>query len=318
MENATGDSIHGVKTRSKRLDSAEDKQPLKNISNLHPEVNALVQDQIFQKFVEKTVNPNNGPLTEDLSEDFVPNEDSVIEVDDGGSSEDDLDEEENVNPANEDEIAEVNLDAKQFQEAAEGNPTWLKNLPPAMAAAYKKRFPYFWRMKEGLVAHTGDGYDHEEDPDFQEKKRDETIELSSGSESDSDESSSEEEDEEEMVKEEELADLTAMVEDMAIPDDSILEEAVEEAIDANNDEESATDESDDEIDTNEPDHLDLLDDQKDMVFENDVDYQPLEGDDDIDDESDDSYTSANEEDVEESSDDDDESEQVETMEAMDE
>merc|ERR1712062_486299 len=124
-------------------------------------------------------------------------------------------------------------------------------------------------------------------------------------------------DEEEMVKEEELADLTAMVEDMAIPDDSILEEAVEEAIDANNDEESATDESDDEIDTNEPDHLDLLDDQKDMVFENDVDYQPLEGDDDIDDESDDSYTSANEEDVEESSDD-DESEQVETMEAMDE
>merc|ERR1711973_565645 len=112
-----------------------------------------------------------------------------------------------------------------------------------------------------------------------------------------------------MVKEEELADLTAMVEDMAIPDDSILEEAVEEAIDANNDEESATDESDDEIDTNEPDHLDLLDDQKDMVYEDDIEYKPIEEDVAID-ESDDSYTSANE-DSEESSD--DESEQVETM-----
>merc|ERR1712212_461884 len=168
-----------------------------------------------------------------------------------------------------------------------------------------------WRMKDGLQVHTGAGYDHEEDPDFLEKKRDETIELSSD-ESDSDsESSSGEEDEEEMVKGEEIADLSSMVEDMMIPDDSILEGAVDEAIkEVDNEEESdESEESDDEIDTNEPDHLDLLDDQKDMVYEDDIEYKPIEEDVAID-ESDDSYTSANE-DSEESSD--DESEQVETM-----
>merc|ERR1719461_192905 len=256
METATGDSLCGIKTRSKKteIDSIGDIQLLKNISNGHPEVNALVQDQIFQNFVETTVDPNHGPLTEDVSDDYIPHEESVIEADDGGSSEEDLDEEEEVNPPNDEEIAEVNLDA------TEGNAAMLKNVPPAMAAAYKKRFPHFWRMKDGLRVHTGTGYDHEEDPDFEEKKRDETIELSSGSESDDESSSSDE-----------------------------------------------SEESDDEIDTNEPDHLDLLDDQKDMVYEDDIEYKPIEEDVAID-ESDDSYTSANE-DSEESSD--DESEQVE-------
>jgi len=307
METATGDSVCGIKTRSNKTknESFEDIQLLKNASNGHPEVHALVQDQIFQNFVETIVNPNNGPLTEDLSEDFIPHDDSVIDADDGGSSEEDLDEEEDINPPNDDEISEVNL------EAAEGKAALLRNVSPAMAEAYKKRFPHFWRMKDGLQVHTGAGYDHEEDPDFLEKKRDETIELSSD-ESDSDsESSSGEEDEEEMVKGEEIADLTSMVEDMMIPDDSILEVAVDEAIkEVDNEEESDSDESDDEIDTNEPDHLDLLDDQKDMVFENDIEYKPIEEDVNIE-ESDDSYTSANDEDSEESSD--DESEQVETM-----
>jgi hypothetical protein len=307
METATGDSLFGVKTRSKKteIDSVEDIQLLKNISNGHPEVNALVQDQIFQNFVETTVDPNHGPLTEDVSDDYIPHEESVIEADDGGSSEEDLDEEEEVNPPNDEEIAEVNLDA------TEGKAAMLKNVPPAMAAAYKKRFPHFWRMKDGLRVHTGTGYDHEEDPDFEEKKRDETIELSSGSESDDESSSSDEEEEEDMVKGEEVAELSSMVEDMMIPDDSILEGAVDEAIkEVDNEEESdESEESDDEIDTNEPDHLDLLDDQKDMVYEDDIEYKPIEEDVAID-ESDDSYTSANE-DSEESSD--DESEQVETM-----
>merc|ERR1712025_1314456 len=102
---------------------------------------------------------------------------------------------------------------------------------------------------------------------------------------------------------------------MMIPDDSVVEVAVEEAKNHETAEavdieaESASEDSDDEIDTNEPDHLDLLDDRKDMVYEDDIEYKPIEEDVAID-ESDDSYTSANE-DSEESSD--DESEQVETM-----
>ena len=37
-------------------------------------------------------------------------------------------------------------------------------------------------------------------------------------------------------------------------------------------------ENDDETDTNEPDHLDLLDDNLDMVYEDDVAYEPIESD----------------------------------------
>jgi len=307
METATGDSVFGIKTRSKKtdLDSVEDFQLLKNASN---EVHALVQDQIFQNFVETTVDPDHGPLTEDLSEDFIPHEDSVVEADDGGSSEEELDEEEGVNPPNEDEIAEVNL------ESAENNAAMLKNVPPAMAEAYKKRFPQFWRVKEGLRIHTGNGYDHEEDPDFLEKKRDETIELSSDNDS---EASSSEEEEEEMVKQEEILELSSMVEDMVIPDDSVVEVPVEEAKNHETAEavdieaESASEDSDDEIDTNEPDHLDLLNDQKDMVFENDVEYKPIE--EASEESSDDSYVSAAESDEDSDESTIDESEQVENM-----
>ena len=38
----------------------------------------------------------------------------------------------------------------------------LKNIPPAMAAAYKKRFPNFWHIHEGIRVHSGKGYDAEE------------------------------------------------------------------------------------------------------------------------------------------------------------
>ena len=34
--------------------------------------------------------------------------------------------------------------------------------------------------------------------------------------------------------------------------------------------------SDDETDTNEPDHLDLIDDKKDMIYDDDVAYEPIE------------------------------------------
>ena len=46
----------------------------------------------------------------------------------------------------------------------------------------------------------------------------------------------------------------------------------------------------DETDTNEPDHLDLLDDNLDMVYDDDVAYEPIDDGDKSD--SEDSYTSA--------------------------
>ena len=36
------------------------------------------------------------------------------------------------------------------------------------------------------------------------------------------------------------------------------------------------DDSEDETDTNEPDHLDLIDDKKDMIYDDDVAYEPIE------------------------------------------
>ena len=85
-------------------------------------------------------------MSEDLAdaEDFLPNEESVLEAEEGGSSEDDLDDEEEANPPTEAEIAEVNL------ESADSIVSMLKNAPPALAETYKKRFPIFWRMQQGL------------------------------------------------------------------------------------------------------------------------------------------------------------------------
>jgi hypothetical protein len=301
METAAGDSVFGIKTRSKKtvIDAMEEVQLLKETPN--SEVQELVEDQIYQSFVEKVVNPDHGPLSEDLTDEFIPNEDAVIEAEDGGSSEEELDEEEVTNPPNEDEIVEVTLDA------AVGDVAMLKNVPAESARAYKKRFPHFWRMKKGLHTHTGKGYDHEEDPDFTNKiteedpdfmeniteEGDEAIESSSD-----DESSSSEEEEEEMINDEEISKLTSMVEDMVIPDE-VEEVDIEE--------DSGSEESDDEIDTNEPNHLDLLNDQKDLVYDSDVEYKPMEpeGDVSIEESSDDSYVSA------ETSE--DESEQVENM-----
>ena len=47
-------------------------------------------------------------------------------------------------------------------EATENKEIMLKNIPPAMAAAYKKRFPNFWHIHEGIRVHSGKGYDAEE------------------------------------------------------------------------------------------------------------------------------------------------------------
>ena len=112
METATGDSAYnGLKTRSQKanIDPINEIQLLKKVSNESPEVQALIHDQIYHNFVEKMIDPDHGPLAEELAneDEFIPNDDSVIEVEDGGSSEEELDEEEEANPVNEDEITEV-------------------------------------------------------------------------------------------------------------------------------------------------------------------------------------------------------------------
>merc|ERR1712183_451677 len=286
METATGDSVYNLKTRSQKanIDPINEIQLLKKVSNESPEVQALIHDQIYHNFVEKMIDPDHGPLAEELAneDEFVPNDDSVIEVEDGGSSEEELDEEEEANPVNEDEITEVNM------EATENKEIMLKNIPPAMAAAYKKRFPNFWHIHEGIRVHSGKGYDAEgtltlnlkKIPELEDQERDETIELSSDSSSDDE------------VDEENMGDEMAASKTLDTVDEADIEEDDSE--------------SDDETDTNEPDYLDLIDDKKDMIYDDDVAYEPTEEGNKSD--SEDSYASAEGED--ESDDEaDDESEQ---------
>merc|ERR1712051_596121 len=286
METATGDSAYNLKTRSRKanIDPINEIQLLKQVSNESPEVQALIHDQIYHNFVEKMIDPDHGPLAEELA------------------NEEELDEEEEANPVNEDEISEVSMEATVNKEIM------LKNIPPAMAAAYKKRFPNFWHIHEGIRVHSGKGYDAEEHPDFElkedpemeDQERDETIELSSDSSSD------DEVDEENMG--DEMAALASKVEDLMIPDETMDEIAASKTLDTVDEADIEEDdsESDDETDTNEPDHLDLIDDKKDMIYDDDVAYEPIEGGNKSD--SEDSYASAEGED--ESDDEaDDESEQ---------
>jgi len=185
---------------------------LKNVTDDQPEVKDLLEDQIFHTFVEKTVFPDHGPINEEDPvdmDDFVPEDDAIAEAEDGGSSEDDLDNE----CLAEDEVVKICGDAS-------GNASEMfKDVPPGMVAAYKKRFPNFWRMHQGLRNHSGLGYDQEEDPDFEV-----IVDESDSSDASSD---GENDDMEKEVGglsgdlEKEIGDLACMVEDMAvIPDDS--------------------------------------------------------------------------------------------------
>ena len=93
------------------------------------------------------MDPNQGPLKENgvsvEDDDFVPNESSILEADDGGSSEDDLDDEDQ-------NFDEAELD-RICTEARENPVAMLAKVPPAMKDAYKKRFPGFWRMQQGIT-----------------------------------------------------------------------------------------------------------------------------------------------------------------------
>merc|ERR1712008_605276 len=132
--------------------------------------------------------------------------------------------------------------------------------------------------------------------------RDETIELSSDSSSD------DEVDEENMG--DEMAALASKVEDMMIPDETMDEIAASKTLGTVDEAEIEDDdtESDDETDTNEPDHLDLIDDKKDMIYDDEVAYEPIEEGNKSD--SEDSYASAEGEDSDDEADDESEQENM--------
>ena len=76
----------------------------------------------------------------------------------------------------------------------------------------------------------------------------------------------------------EMAALASKVEDMMIPDETMDEIAATKTLDTVDEADIEEDdsESDDETDTNEPDYLDLIDDKKDMIYDDDVAYEPTE------------------------------------------
>jgi len=278
MENGGSIEILGTQTRTQakkfgvNVMDAPIKQYLNNISGDKVEAQELIQDRIFHDFVENVVDPDQGPIKNDIlaeDEDFVPNEDLIVEADDGGSSEEELDKVEEE--GGDDEDHEAVITESQI-------PNKLQGVPSALAHAYKKRFPNFWRTQQGLIATSGHGYDQEEDPDFQ-----------TAEEGDDEESSSESSDEEEeceidetedavaakvtslqtrATKVSEVEDLTEMVEDMAIPD----EDGDKNADIENNDDE----EDEDEVvemsfqQQLEDDHL------KDYKSDEDPDFEPAE------------------------------------------
>ena len=100
----------------------------------------------WQQFsLQNVVDPDQGPIKNDIlaeDEDFVPNEDLIVEADDGGSSEEELDKVEEE--GGDDEDHEAVITESQI-------PNKLQGVPSALAHAYKKRFPNFWRTQQGLM-----------------------------------------------------------------------------------------------------------------------------------------------------------------------
>jgi len=90
--------------------------------------------------LQNVVDPDKCILDNVEDNDFVPNDDSIIDAEDGGSSEDELDKEEETG-SGEDQEAVI----------TEGQAANIQGVPPVLAQAYKKRFPNFWRTQQGLV-----------------------------------------------------------------------------------------------------------------------------------------------------------------------
>ena len=91
-------------------------------------------------------------------DDFVPAAEDEVVVDE---DEEDDDEDDSI----------VVEDVKVRDEASAGMYKMFQDVPPGMVAAYKKRFPNFWRMQQGLTNHSGLAYDQEEDPDYYEETK---------------------------------------------------------------------------------------------------------------------------------------------------
>jgi len=260
MNGDNGDGLVAMSTRNQKKNGFQDpKLILNNITEDQDEAQDLVRDRIFHDFVENVVDPDQGPLKDDVAEDqdFVPEAVAFEDAEDGGSSEEELDKAE--------EDAEVPEDTEALIAASQVDN--LQGVPSVLAKAYKKRFPNYWRTQQALVANSGRGYDQEDDPDFVEDDDEESSE------------SSDESDVDEFVDDVELdaegdkvKDLANMVEDMTIPDEAEDQEA---EIDDDEEEEAEDDSADVVEEMNVVHELadETLDDYK---SDEDPDFEPVE------------------------------------------
>ena len=94
----------------------------------------------WRTIFQNVVDPDKGILDNVEDNDFVPNDESILEAEDGESSEDELDKEDETETAEDQEAI--------FTEGQAAN---IQGVPPVLSQAYKKRFPNFWRTQQGLV-----------------------------------------------------------------------------------------------------------------------------------------------------------------------
>ena len=85
------------------------------------------------------VDPDKGTLDNIEDDDFTPDEKEILDAEDGGSSEEDLDKDE-MNESDEDEVDLITDGQADIQ-----------GVPSVLAQAYKKRFPNFWRAQQNLA-----------------------------------------------------------------------------------------------------------------------------------------------------------------------
>lgn len=277
MNGDNGDALVAMSTRNQKKNGYEEpKLILNNQSEEANELQGLVRDRIFHDFVENVVDPDQGPLKDDVVEDeeFVPDPLAVEDADDGGSSEEEFDK------AEEDEVPEDTEGMITVSQAE-----LLAGVPPVLAKAYKKRFPNYWRTKQAIVANSGRGYDQEDDPDFVEEDEEESSEGSDVDDVDDDDELGAEGDK--------VKDLANMVEDMTIPDEA-------EDQDAKIDEEEGGDDSVDVVEEIEMSVVQELADEtlNDYKSDEDPDFEPVEAQENSSDEEESELSSIDEDDEE--------------------
>jgi len=279
MNGDNGDALVAMSTRNQKKNGYEEpKLILNNQSEEANELQGLVRDRIFHDFVENVVDPDQGPLKDDVVEDeeFVPDPLAVEDADDGGSSEEEFDK------AEEDEVPEDTEGMLPVSQAE-----LLAGVPPVLAKAYKKRFPNYWRTQQALVANSGRGYDQEDDPDFVAEVEEDSSESSEGSDVDD----VVDDDDELGAEGDKVKDLANMVEDMTIPDEA-------EDQDAKIDEEE---EGDDSVDVAEEIEMSVVQELADETLndyksDEDPDFEPVEAQENSSDEEESELSSIDEDD----------------------